>query len=137
MTTNETDLPPRLVEDIDPRLLNFLKTQVNSFVKWDLLRFFHENPNAADIADNVARYVGRSPVFIEKQLIELAETGILHRERLREMVVYSLTADREMRDLIEQFMLACDDRQFRVKVVYHIVRNMSGKPDRLMATLAD
>ena len=93
---------------------------------WDLVPFFHKDPDTADIADNVARYVGRSPVFIEKQLIELAETGVLGRETLGEMAIYSLATDREMRDLIGQFMLARDDRRFRVKVLYHIIRNMSG-----------
>jgi hypothetical protein len=40
------------------------------------------------------------------------------------MTVYSLATDREMRSLIEQFVLACDDRQFRVKAIYHIIRGM-------------
>ena len=39
------DLAARLMGDMAPQLLEFLKTKVNSFVKWDLVRFFHENPN--------------------------------------------------------------------------------------------
>jgi hypothetical protein len=40
------------------------------------------------------------------------------------MTVFSLATDQEMRDLIEQFVLACNDRQFRVKAIYHIIRGM-------------
>jgi hypothetical protein len=124
MAIDESDLAARLMGDMDARLLDFLKTRVNSFVKWDLVRFFHENPNTADTAENVARYAGRDPVDIERELAELAETGVLHREQVGEMIVYSLATDQEMRELIDQFVLACDDRQFRVKAIYHIIRGM-------------
>ncbi len=124
MAIDESDLAARLMEDMDGRLLQFLRNQVNSFVKWDLVRFFHENPNTTDTAENVARYAGRDPAAIEKELAGLADSGVLHRQTVGEMTVYSLATDQEMRDLIEQFVLACDDRQFRVKAIYHIIRGM-------------
>jgi hypothetical protein len=124
MAIDESDLAARLMGDMDKRLLDFLKTQVNSFVKWDLVRFFHNNPNTADTAENVARYAGRDPAAIEQELVELAESGVLRCETIGEMTVYSLATDQEMRDLIDQFVLACDDRQFRVKAIYHIIRGM-------------
>ena len=124
MAIDESDLAARLMEDMDARLLDFLRNQVNSFVKWDLVRFFHENPNTTDTAENLARYAGRDPSAIERELHELAESKVLNQETLGEMTVYSLATDREMRGLIEQFVLACDDRQFRVKAIYHIIRGM-------------
>jgi hypothetical protein len=124
MAIDESDLAARLMEDMDARLLEFLKNQVNSFIKWDLVRFFHEEPNTTDTAENVARYAGRDPTAIEQELEELAESGVLHRETVGEMTVFSLATDQEMRDLIEQFLVACNDRQFRVKAIYHIIRGM-------------
>jgi predicted transcriptional regulator of viral defense system len=124
MAIDDTDLAARLMGDMDARLLEFLKNQVTSFVKWDLVRFFHENPNTADTAENVARYAGRDPAAIEQELAELAESGVLQREQIGEMTIYSLATGSEMRELIEQFVLACDDRQFRVKAIYHIIRGM-------------
>ncbi len=120
----ESDLTGRLMEDMDPRLFSFLKTRVTSFVKWDLVRFFHRNPNAADTAGNIAGYAGRDPESIERELVELVEASVLDQEMVGEMAVYSLVTDQEMRDLIEQFVLDCDDRQFRIKVLYHIIRSM-------------
>lgn len=124
MAIEESDLAARLMEDMDSRLLDFLKNQVNSFVKWDLVRFFHENPNTTDTADNIARYAGRDPVAIEHELAELSESGVLQRETVGDLTVYSLATDEEMRGLIEQFVVACNDRQFRVKAIYHIIRGM-------------
>ncbi len=112
------------MEDMDARLLDFLKNQVNSFVKWDLVRFFHENPNTADTADNIARYAGRDPAAIERELAQLADSGVLEGESVGELTVYSLATDDEMRALIDQFVVACNDRQFRVKAIYHIIRGM-------------
>jgi predicted transcriptional regulator len=124
MAIDESDLAARLMEDMDARLLDFLKNQVNSFVKWDLVRFFHENPNTADTADNIARYAGRDPAAIERELAQLADSGVLEGESVGELTVYSLATDDDMRALIDQFVAACNDRQFRVKAIYHIIRGM-------------
>jgi len=121
---SSNDLAARLMGDMAPQLLEFLKTKVNSFVKWDLVRFFHENPNTTDTAENIARYAGRDVATIEVELDELVGAGVLNRQRISELVVYSLADDPAMRSLVDQFILACDDRQFRVKAIYHIIRGM-------------
>jgi hypothetical protein len=118
------DLAARLMGDMAPQLLDFLKTKVNSFVKWDLVRFFHENPNTTDTAENIARYAGRDVTTIEDELNELVGAGVLERQRIGELDVYNLATDSAMRALVEQFIRACDDRQFRVKAIYHIIRGM-------------
>ena len=97
---------------------------MNSFVKWDLVRFFHENPNTTDTAENIASYAGRDVATIEVELDELVGAGVLNRQRIGDLVVYSLADDPTMRSLVDQFILACDDRQFRVKAIYHIIRGM-------------
>jgi len=52
------DFTTRLMNDMDPQLLDLVKTKVNSFIKWDLVRFLRENPNTADTADSIAKYIG-------------------------------------------------------------------------------
>ena len=74
----DQDLVGRLMSDMDPELLEFLRTKVNSFVKWDLIRFFHENPHTTDTATNIARYAGRRQETTEQELSELADRGILN-----------------------------------------------------------
>ena len=45
--------------DIDPTLMKFLREKVSTFVRWDLIRFFNDNPHAMDTAENIAQYIGR------------------------------------------------------------------------------
>ena len=119
----ELDLTGRLMADMDPRLLEFLQTKVNTFVKWDLIRFFHANPHTTDTIENIARYAGRSVETIHTEMAELAREGVLEERQLGDMTVYSLAPDRQVRELLEQFVRASDDRQFRVKAIYHIIRS--------------
>ncbi|MBE9507622.1 MAG: hypothetical protein IMY86_06180 [Chloroflexi bacterium] len=124
MMETELDLTGRLMADMNPTLLEFLRAKVNSFVKWDLVRFFHDNPHTTDTADNIARYAGRSVETIRTGLAELAQDGVLEESQLGGMVVYSLVSDDRIREMLEQFVKASDDRQFRVKAIYHIIRGM-------------
>jgi hypothetical protein len=124
MVLGGEDFTTRLMHDMDPQLLELVKTKVNSFIKWDLVRFLQENPNTSDTAENIAKYVGRNATTVEPELEELVNSQIMDMKPLDDMPVYSLTSDSEVRELIERFVTACEDRHFRVKVIYHIVRGM-------------
>jgi hypothetical protein len=112
------------MDDMDARLLDFIKTKVNSFIKWDLVRFFYENPHTTDSVENIAKYAGRNAAAVESELEELVASGVMERELVEDIPVYSLASDEEMRQLVNEFILACEDRHFRVKAVYHIIRGM-------------
>jgi hypothetical protein len=118
------DFTTRLMNDMDPQLLDLVKTKVNSFIKWDLVRFLRENPNTADTADNIAKYIGRNAATVEPELQELVDSQIMEVKSVEGLPVYSLATDEDTRKLIERFITACEDRHFRVKVIYHIVRGM-------------
>lgn len=121
------DLAARLVDGMDPQLLDFLRMRVNTFMKWDLVRFFHENPHTLDTAEHIATYTGRDPILVAPVLKELAAVGVLQMVRLTGedgLVVFRLASDPDMRDLIERFHQACEDRQFRVHAIYTIIRGM-------------
>lgn len=118
------DFTAKLMNDMDPALLDLVKSTINSFIKWDLVRFFHENPNTADSSENIARYVGRNVHSVEPELNELVAAGVMEKHVLNEVPVYLLTTNADERQLIERFIQACEDRHFRVKAVYHIIRGM-------------
>lgn len=124
MNVTSDDFTARLMNDMDPRLLDFIKNKVNSFIKWDLMRFFYENPNTADTVENIARYAGRNAAAVKPELDELVEAGVMERRMVGDMPVYVLSNDPEMRRLVNDFITACEDRHFRVKAVYHIIRQM-------------
>jgi hypothetical protein len=118
------DFTARLMNDMDPQLLDFVKTKVNSFIKWDLVRFFYENPNTADTVDNIAKYAGRNSAAVKPELEDLVRSGVMDRREMEGMSIYSLVDNQQMRELVDRFILACEDRHFRVKAVYHIIRGM-------------
>ncbi len=124
MTSNADDFTARLMDDMDPTLLDFVKTKVNSFIKWDLVRFFYENPHTADTVENIAKYAGRNVDAVRPELEDLVESGIMEKRVLDSTPIYSLASDETMRALVDQFIAACEDRHFRVKAVYHIIRGM-------------
>jgi len=105
-------------------LLDFVKTKVNSFIKWDLVRFFQENPHTVDTADNIAKYAGRHLSAVAPELEDLEASNIMDRRVVGDQIVYSLTQDPDIRELVDKFIVACEDRHFRVKAVYHIIRGM-------------
>ena len=123
MATN-TDRAADLMNDMDPSLLSFVQTKVTSFIKWDLMRFLHENPHTLDSASNIARYTGRNINDVRPELDELVETDVLRKRQLNDMAVYSLSPDKGTRQLLGEFVAACQDRNFRLKAVYHIIKNM-------------
>jgi hypothetical protein len=112
------------MNDMDPALLDFVKNKVNSFIKWDLIRFFYENPHTTDSAENIARYTGRHIDAVQPELEALVESGVMQKRMLDSTAVYSLSADKAMRSLVQEFIQACEDRHFRVKAVYHIIKSM-------------
>ncbi len=124
MVFSGEDFTTRLMNDMDPPLLDLVKTKVNSFIKWDLVRFLRENPNTADTAENIAKYVGRNAATVEPELHELVECEIMDVKTVDGLPVYSLTTNASTRELLDRFITACEDRHFRVKVIYHIVRGM-------------
>jgi hypothetical protein len=126
LVANGDDFTARLMNDMDPALLDFVKSKVNSFIKWkwDLVRFFYENPNTADTVDNIARYAGRNATAVKPELDDLVESGVMEKRDVEGTSIYSLADNEETRELVDRFILACEDRHFRVKAVYHIIRGM-------------
>jgi hypothetical protein len=118
------DFTTRLMNDMDPQLLDLVKNKVNTFIKWDLVRFLRENPNTSDTDENIAKYIGRNAATVEPEIRDLVDCQIMESRAVTDIPVYSMTQDTEVRELVERFIVACEDRHFRVKVIYHIVRGM-------------
>ena len=121
METHE-NLMSDIMDEMDPRVLDFIKRHVTTFTRWDTLRFFCENPYTQDTAENLARYVGRSPEVIRREAQELAEEGLFRSLKRGEHTIYLLTEDTDTRWLLASLVEAARDRNFRMKLVYHILR---------------
>lgn len=124
-----TDTASHVVDDIPPDLLAFIKDNVNSFAKWDLLRFFHHNPYAQDHIDNLARHVGRDKTEVQRELDSLVTTQALVVRVVADITVYAPTKDDNLRDLMARFFQACDDKVFRSKVIGYVIELEAVRPE--------
>lgn len=114
--------------DLDKTWMEFLQKKVNSFIKWDLVRFFHDNPHTADTAEQIARYTGRDVRTVKRELTDLVKVNVLQAEEISNVKIYRLTDDQVMRDLITRFVEACHDRAFRVEAIHHVIQGMQFTP---------
>lgn len=103
---------------------DFLVNKVNSFIKWDLVRFFHENPHTTDTADNIAFVVGRDEKVTRRELDGLVKVGVLEKRMISDVSVYTYTADQALRERVCDFVTACHDREFRVKAINQVIATM-------------
>lgn len=111
-----------IMDEMDSDVLAFIKRHVVSFTRWDLIRFFHENPNTWDTAENLARYIGRRVDKVAEELDPMVSEGILSRSLQDDDSIYSLTQEASVLDVIGRLIGASRDRTFRMKLVYHILR---------------
>lgn len=122
MPVSDLGLTSRTSADIDPELLNFLRAKVNSFVKWDVTSFFVKNPHTTDTAENLARYAGRDPVAVAAALRELARDALLVAHDVGGLTVYTLSQDGGVRQQLARLVEGFQDREFRSKAMYHVIR---------------
>jgi hypothetical protein len=124
----QTQSPNVMNADIPTRWKQFLRNKVNSFIKWDLVRFFHDNPHTADTAENIAQVVGRDVTTVRRELDGLAKSGVLRKEAVSSQRIYRLSDEDSTRKIIREFVDACHDREFRVKAINHVIHGMGFTP---------
>lgn len=116
--------------EIDHVWQDFIHNKVNSFIKWDLVRFFHDNPHTVDTAENISYYIGHGVQTLEQELQGLVDAGVLDVELVAGMQVYRIVEDSEMQGLIAEFVAACHDRSFRVRAIHHVIAGMNPISDQ-------
>ncbi|MCL4370197.1 MAG: hypothetical protein M1380_04735 [Chloroflexi bacterium] len=85
---------------IDPDAAARLLPHLDSFMKWELLRFLHDNPDTPVTVEELARYLGRDETELKPAARALAGAGIFHQIDLGSEYAYALTFDEELRELI-------------------------------------
>jgi hypothetical protein len=105
--------------EANPQLIDFMQHKLDSLAKWDLIQFFYRRPDLIVTAPKIASLIGRDLRKVDLELKEMADRGLLETTDQSGVQVYRLAEDRETRALVEQFLKACDNRQFREAAIYH------------------
>ncbi len=108
---------------INPEAAATLLPHIDSFVKWELLRFFHENPSLAATVDDLARYTGRDETELKPAARALVSAGLLGQVEGPEGYVYCLTGNDTLRGMVEHLIQGfVADRLVRLAVSAHILK---------------
>jgi len=107
----------------------FVRTTVDTFVKWDVVTYFHNNPHAADTAENIARVTGREAHEVETNLPDLVNAGVLESRAAGLTRLYCLTDTPDRRQEVAAFVAACADRDFRAQVIKKVI-DVMGRAQR-------
>ncbi|HBY93948.1 MAG: hypothetical protein M5U01_17280 [Ardenticatenaceae bacterium] len=116
----DPDLADRM-EDIDPQFRALLREHITTFIRWDILRFFVETNRESAPLDEIAAAVGREPAALLAESADLVRAGFLGRRTVEGTTHYVITQERRRRAQLETFLTATHDREFRLKVIYHLL----------------
>lgn len=107
---------------LDSELESFIEDRVNTFIKWDLTVFFHNNPGLNETAAGVSSLLGRSKVDIETALSELAQSKLLGKKSIEGKECYYYDPDPKTKEMVDRFVSCLDSREKRLLVLTKFLR---------------
>lgn len=106
-------------------LIEYVRTTLNSFPKWDVVTFFHNNPFAWASAEDIAESAGRDMQEVRNALPALIEVGIVAERNAGTQTIYQFTGDSSVREQVATFVAACEDRDFRTLAIQSVIEGAS------------
>ena len=111
------------LDEIGPEILDFVDRYIDQFVAWDILAYFHENPDAKRKPSGIATDLGRKTAMVEPSLEIFVRKGILDREPDEAgEPTYRYAAPAGFRENMDSFMTTMRDRTTRLAIVNLILR---------------
>jgi predicted transcriptional regulator len=112
-------------ENLDPQVSLFVDEYIDSFITWDLILFFHENPYTVGSSSSIAMSIGRLGSDIEPFLEKMTEKGILtHEFRAGNgaETIYAYKPDSDFEKMVMEFKRALKDRASRLIIVSKVLQ---------------
>src|SRR5262245_33227111 len=116
--TQSYPFQPHSIRDMDAALSRLLMSEITSFARWDVLRFFLETEQRPTTIDQLSLSLERDISSLLTILGDLTALGWLaRRSDPASGTVYTLTQERERRLLLDKFHAAMHDSTFRLKAI--------------------
>ncbi len=109
------------IDYLSPEMESFVEKYVDSFLAWDLIVFFHQNPQAIDSSYNLSLRLGRKERDVKEALKKLVEKGVL-KEKGEENPLYIYSPLDEVREKVDQFVQSLSSRTFRLQVLSLVLK---------------
>lgn len=108
---------------VDPDTLDFIQRYLTTYTKWEMLKYFAENPSAVETPRAFARRLNKDVRQMSEALKSLARTGILTNGRGSEDEGYTLTTEESPRStLLRIAEMVRTNNRFRLLLNYHITK---------------
>ncbi len=101
--------------------MEFVERHVRSLLTWDILVFFHRNPDAVLDCEGLAARLGRRVEEIDPEVETLCAGKIL--QKAGGLIRYKPTKD--MRETVSEFVDACQDRGRRLALIALVLRKIN------------
>jgi hypothetical protein len=123
MDENISDLM-RLDHEID----EFIEKHANTFVKWEVVQFFHDHSQEWIRAEELAKTLNRPLRVIKKEIRELYANGLLEEQKSDQVHRYRFRPPdteegRALRATLARLIALCHEREGRLRVVYKLLKN--------------
>jgi hypothetical protein len=112
-------------ENLDQQVAGFVEEYVDSFITWDLILFFHENPYTVGSPSSIAMSIGRLGSDIEPFLERMTAKGILtHEFRAGDgaETIYAYKPEPDFEKMVIDFKRALKDRASRLIIVSKVLQ---------------
>lgn len=107
-------------------MTRFVEVHIRSLLAWDIVVFFHRNPDSVLDISGLANRLGRRVEEVEPEIDELCGGQILSCND--GLIRYAPTS--ELRDEVQLFVEACQDRGRRLALIAHVLHGIGKGPDR-------
>jgi hypothetical protein len=106
---------------LGPAVMDFVDQHVRSLLTWDILVFFHRNPDAVLDLEGLASRLGRRTEELEPEIASLAEGRIL--STAGGLIRYKPTP--ELREAVARFVDSCQDRGRRLALIALVLHKIT------------
>lgn len=113
----------------DEEIEEFLRRHVNSFIKWEIIRFFHANPKTGFTLNELSKIFSRTLKQLRPNIRELSEGGLIKQQKQDGNTVFSFDLsdtdlkEKNLKKLINDFVNLCQTRQGRLRVIYKMLKD--------------
>ncbi len=106
---------------LGPSVMDFVEHHVRSLLTWDILVFYHRNPEAVLDIEGLASRLGRRVDELEPEIDALCEGRIL--SRAGGLIRYKPTP--EMRETVADFVESCQERGRRLALITLVLHKIN------------
>lgn len=117
---------------LDEAFEHFIQNYVDSFVKWEIIQFFHSHQHQIFSISELANQMNRPTKSLKSELHDLSLKGFLAETLEEQDLIYSFDPTgkpddaNEIGALLDRFIEFCKTREGRLRVIYKILKD--GKP---------